>query len=137
MKKISFSQQAAHCYGVNPAMILDYIAFFCFKNRRIGAKEVDGEVWTYASISHINKSFTFFSARQIRTAIQHLVKRNAILVSEHNQKGYDRTKWYTPTAEGWLNSSFDKYVKPTDINDKPIPINNIKERIPVREFQEI
>ena len=136
MKKISFALKAAEAYGVNPAIILDYIAFFCWANHRKRMSIIDGKIWTYASVRHISESFPFFTDRQIRTAIVHLIRKGAIVTGEYNQKGYDKTKWYSPTADGWLNCSFDLNVRPYDKNVKPIPVDNIIET-EVRNFQEI
>jgi hypothetical protein len=114
MSKFFFQKKLAKIYGVNEAIVLEYIHFFSTKN--VGSKKHyhDGKYWTYGSVNVISKHFPFWSERQVWRILKSLEQHGAIDVGSFNRKAYDRTKWYTIS---------DK-CRPFYQTVKPIPVVN-------------
>jgi len=89
-----FDVEVAKEVGVIPAIIYHNIRYWCDKNRANGVNLVDGYTWSYNSNKAFRELFPYLTASQIRTAIDKLVEKKFILVSEFNQKPFDHTKWY-------------------------------------------
>jgi len=106
VSKFYFNPNIAKQYGVNEAIVLEYIFFWQSR----GKKKRDGRYWTYGSVSTITKHFPFWSNKQVWRILKSLEEKEAILVGSFNKKGYDRTKWYSVNEE-----VFSQMVKPIPV----------------------
>jgi hypothetical protein len=55
----------------------------------------------YESVAQMREAFPYFSARQVRSALDSLIQQGAVDVGCFNRLGLDRTRWYTLTDYGW------------------------------------
>lgn len=131
-----FDVDVAKQYGVNAAILLQYIFFWCEKNKANGKHLYDGYVWSYNSLSAFQELFPYLSVYQIRTALSKLEDDKLIIKGDYNKKGFDKTNWYAVTEAGYAALKNHKsMVKKPQIDDskitnrscenhKPIPVNN-------------
>jgi len=110
MSKYYFNKDVAKRYGVNEAIVLEMLYFRLSKTNHI----YDGKKWWFGSIKHIQKSFPFYTEKQVWRIMNSLEKQKAVIVGNYNKMKYDRTKWYTMTEE-----AISQMVKPI-----PVVINN-------------
>ena len=96
----SFDVEIAEKYGVNAALLLQNIAYWVQYNRANGKNYYDGYYWTYNSRKALCAIFPYLSPRQIETAVQKLIDAGLVITGNYNEKPYDRTLWYTLTAQG-------------------------------------
>ena len=94
-----FKAESAKKYGVVEATVLHHLVFWVHKNALNKVNNHEGKVWTYNSVKAFTGIFTFLSADQVRRVLRNLEKKGAIEVGSFNKLGFDRTKWYTITAE--------------------------------------
>lgn len=95
-----FSVAAAEEVGVNAAVILEHLAFYCEKNRANGVHEHDGLFWTYMSVSAMTALHPYMSSSSVKTALRKLRDAGYIRVEKLSDFGYDRTNWYAVTETG-------------------------------------
>ena len=64
-------------------------------------KEIDGELWTYQSLSDLRKKyFPWWSLATIARILKSLEEKKLIKIGCHNKLGFDRTQWYCFNQEG-------------------------------------
>jgi uncharacterized phage protein (TIGR02220 family) len=125
-----FDQQDAERYGVEEAVMLYNLRFWCDKNRANGkniheARDGQQRAWTYNSVRAFQDLFPFWTAAKVRRILQKLYDAGAIDRGHFNKVAYDRTLWYTVMTEESLceNTDFD-LSKSTNRNgqtNEPIP----------------
>ena len=117
--KICCYRKHAEWYGYIEACLLHHFMYWIDFNRKKKQHLHDGKVWTYASVSTLQKSyFPCFSVGQIRRAIDSLFKRNVIIKGNYNKFKYDKTTWYALTDEDGLVETaipFDEYDRSDEI----------------------
>ena len=86
--------------GVNAAIMLEHIDFWCTKNKANGRNFHDGYYWTYNSVKAFKEIYPYMSEKAIRTALDKLKGGGYIVTGTYNEKPYDKTKWYAVTAKG-------------------------------------
>ena len=86
--------------GVNAAIMLEHIDFWCTKNKANGKHFHDGYYWTYNTAKAFREIYPYMSEKAIRTALGKLESGGYIVTGTYNDKPYDRTKWYAVTPEG-------------------------------------
>jgi len=96
-----FDVDIATQYGVNAAIILNNLYFWCEHNRVNGKYFFDGLYWTYNSNKAMQELFPYMSGRQIDTAIQKLVDAGIVVKGHYSANKYDRTMWYALTSTGF------------------------------------
>lgn len=127
-----FNVEMAKKYGVNAAIVIRHLQFWIIKNKSNKKHLHDSRTWTYCSVKAFTKIFPYWSVRQLRVILDHLIADGVILKGSYNPKGYDHTTWYAFVDEQAF-VKFDKsigqirqmerskttnpYVKP----DQPIP----------------
>lgn len=99
----SFSIESAAKYGVIEAILYENIIHWLRINKANESNIKDGKVWTYNSVQAYAKLFSYLSAKQIRRALESLVKQGAIVKGEYNQANYDKTSWYSVPDESVLS----------------------------------
>lgn len=98
----SFSVDVAKEVGVNAAILLQSIKFWCAKNKANGKNEHDGLYWTYNSVKAWQELYPYLGKSAIDSALKRLEERGYIRVGNFNKIAYDRTKWYAITEKGLL-----------------------------------
>ena len=124
-----FEVDVAVKYGVNAAVLLNNIYFWCQKNKANKRNYYDGYYWTYNSRNAFTEIFPYLSERQIKTALDKLIEDNVIKTGCYNEDARDRSLWYTLTEKGWwmmqkcqmhtaeMSNANDENVRPLpDIN---------------------
>jgi len=95
----SFDTKDAEKYGVESAVILYNLRHWLEKNKANGKHEHDGFFWTYNSAAAFEKLFPYMNRRTISRNLQKLMIAGVVVIGNYNQKGYDRTQWYTIPME--------------------------------------
>lgn len=96
----SFSVDVAKEVGVNAAILLQSIKWWCEKNRANGKHCHDGLYWTYNSVKAWQELYPYLGKSAIDNALKKLEERGFIKVGNYNKSAYDRTKWYAITDDG-------------------------------------
>lgn len=128
-----FSVEAASMVGVEAAIILNNMAFWCLHNLENNMNIKDGMAWTYNSIAALKNLFPYLSQGKIRRAVETLVGCGAIVVGSYSEDKRDRTKWYAVTEYGFAVAGFSGCVqkqqmhllKSTNAIDEADKSNNI------------
>ena len=97
----SFEVDIAVKYGVNAAILLNNLYFWCQKNKANKHNFYDGSYWTYNSRSAFTEIFPYLSERQIKTALDKLIEDGVIKTGCYNKDARDRSLWYALTEKGW------------------------------------
>lgn len=106
-----FSVEAASMVGVEAAIILNNMAFWCLHNLENNMNIKDGMAWTYNSIAALKNLFPYLSQGKIRRAVETLVDCGAIVVGSYSEDKRDRTKWYAVTEYGFAIAGFSDCVQ--------------------------
>lgn len=117
----AFEVGVAEDVGVIAAIVFYEIEFWVSFNMKEGKNKRKGEWWTYQSAASLARELPYLTERQIRYAIDKLVKHKYIKRGNFNKKGYDKTKWYT------VNSvKTDTFVRNSDTFVSKIDKSDIK-----------
>ena len=81
--------------GINEAVILQQIHYWCETNRKAGRNFHDGRYWTYNTFDQWAEEFPWLSKRHIQNLFAKLEKNGYLISGNYNQIKMDRTKWYT------------------------------------------
>ena len=87
----SFDVDVAALYGVNAAILLQNIYYWCEHNRLNEKHYYDGEYWTYNSRKAFAEQFPYMGDKQIRSALGKLKDEGLIITGCYNNSSYDRT----------------------------------------------
>jgi len=115
----SFNKTIAKKCGILSAVIYNHIEFWIQKNEADEKHFYDGKYWTYFTLNGIQKIFDYVTVKQIRLAIDKLIKADLIETGNYNKTPYDRTLWYS------LKAKIDLPKKENGILQKGTPIPDI------------
>jgi len=115
----SFNKTIAKKCGILSAVIYNHIEFWIQKNEADEKHFYDGKYWTYFTLNGIQKIFDYVTVKQIRLAIDKLIKADLIETGNYNKTPYDRTLWYS------LKTKIDLPKKENGILQKGTPIPDI------------
>lgn len=104
----SFNINIAKKIGINGAIILENLYFWCKKNKANNKNFFENNFWTYNSIKAWKELLPYFSEKQIRTTLDKLEKMNLIKTGNYSKLKYNRTKWYSLTADALMLFGDDK-----------------------------
>lgn len=93
----SFNVNVANLYGIEEAILLENIYFWCQKNKANEKHIINGKVWTYNSAKAFAEQFPYMTESKIYRTLKKLEDNGLIETGEFNNTAYDRTKWYTVT----------------------------------------
>ena len=110
-----FNVEIATSYGLNCAILLDNILFWCEKNKANKKNFYDGFYWTYNSNEAFSKLFPYMTPKVIRTSLDKLILEGLLLKGNYNQNQYDRTAWYAVTLKTLI---LYHIVDPEDYTEK-------------------
>lgn len=126
-----FDTNIAKVCGIEEAVILENIYFWCKKNEA-NNKLTNGKPWTYNSVKAFNTIFDYLSPSKISRALKNLETNGYIEIDEFNANSYDHTKWYcitdkTRKAFGEENekSNFQNEKSNNDFDDSIIEKSKI------------
>ena len=121
-----FETDIAKLYGINSAILLYNIRFWCEHSKANGKNFHDGRYWTYNSTKAFQELFPYLSDKQIRKALQNLIEDGVLITGNYNQVAYDRTLWYAITEKG--ESIIKKAEMDISQRDKSIfPVGRMEE----------
>lgn len=95
MSDHSFEVADAIKYGVEPAIIIKNLRFWLAKNVANGRHQYDGHYWTYNSAKAFAELFPYWTSNKLQKLLKRMEDDGIILSGVYNERGYDRTKWYT------------------------------------------
>lgn len=103
MKRIdeshSFSPRIAEQVGVEKAILLKDIYYWCAHNKENDANFHEGKYWTFNSAEALAEHYPYMSRRSISRWLSELQRDGWIWIGNFNKKGFDRTKWYAINAD--------------------------------------
>lgn len=115
-------------YGAEEAIMLYNFRFWIWKNKANEKHFHEGRYWTYNSKKAMVKIFPFWTERRIKTILDNLTKKGALLKGNFSDNKMDRTNWYS-LVDG--NVLMEKQFSSASIDEnRPlntdiIPDNNI------------
>lgn len=124
----SFDSDIATEYGVNCAILLNHLWFWCEKNRANEKHYYNGHYWTYSSVKALEELFPYMSKNTITRSLTKLKDNELLIEGNYNKSAYDRTKWYALTQKAYSILSKTEIHLPKIRNgnnqkQKPIPDN--------------
>lgn len=136
----SYYKDFAAKYGVFEAVLLTNIKYWIEKNEANDVHFHDGRYWTFNSYPAFHKIFWYVSERQIRTALENLRKKGAIITGNYNERKGDRTIWYALSDEvlgicqNCQTETPDHLTNMSDPSDESVrPLPNINTYINTKE----
>lgn len=111
----AFNVEEAIKYGVEKAILLQHIRFWCNQNAGKEDSKHDGRVWMYQSVEDMHKHYPYWSTHKLHRMLKDMEKDGLIVSGNYNKIGYDRTKWYS------INIDFAELQNGTDESATPIP----------------
>ncbi len=124
----SFDVKIAQKYGILEAILLENIYYWIKKNEANNKHFYDEKYWTYNSRKAFAEIFPYASEKQIRTALEKLIKNGLLITGSYNQDGRDRTLWYSLTDRG-ISLFLKRQMQQTNKSDtlaqegEPLPDN--------------
>ena len=95
----TFDAALAQKIGLNEAIVLSQIRYWVDRNREADRNYHDGKYWVYNTFEQWQEQFPWWSVRTLKSVFKSLENNGYIVAGHYNQKGYDRTKWYTLSEE--------------------------------------
>lgn len=108
----SLNVRLAKAAGVNAALVHAKIAYYLKINIANNTNLRDGKHWVRFTAEEIQDLLPCLTVKQVRTAIDKLKQRNAIIVGESHYNGPFRTTWYT-IPDNILNKAYPKNINPS------------------------
>lgn len=109
-----FEARAAEVVGVNAAILLHNLAYWCNHNRQNGRNLNDGAYWTYNSNRAFREQFPYLGRDAIETAIKKLEDGGYVVIGNFNEDKRDRTRWFSVTEAGYALDRNDECGEVTD-----------------------
>lgn len=124
-RPITINPDLAIAVGLNEAIVLQQVQYWCEHNEETGRNFRDGHFWVYNSFPEWQKQFPWWCEKTVKTIFSKLEKRNLLITANYNRLSMDRTKWYRINHEeldAIADSSSGK-IYPMDRVDitRPIP----------------
>jgi hypothetical protein len=113
-----FNVDEAHKYGVEKAILLQHIRFWCVQNKGKDTHEHDGLVYMYQSAQDMHKHYPYWSRQKISRLLRDMEAEGIIKSGNFNKFAYDQTKWYT------INIECSELNNRSSESEQPIPYTN-------------
>lgn len=91
----TFDRVLAEAYGIEEALVIHHLQYWISLNKRTAKNLHDGKTWMYSTYQEIAEHFTILNRRQVRHAIDNLVKFNVIKKGNYNKLDCDCTIWFS------------------------------------------
>lgn len=87
--------ELAAAIGLNEAIVLQQVHYWCRINARAGRNFRDGHYWVYNSIPQWHSQFPWWKSEgPVKAAFRNLENRKLLISGNYNRLKIDRTKWY-------------------------------------------
>lgn len=96
-----FEARAAEVVGVNAAILLHNLAYWCNHNRHNDRHLHRGAYWTYNSNKALREQFPYLGRDAIESAIRRLEEGGYVVIDNFSDDRRDRTRWFSVTKEGY------------------------------------
>ena len=120
--------ELAVAIGLNEAVVLQQVHYWCELNEKAGRNFHDGHYWVFNSYPEWQKQFPWWCEKTVKTTFSKLEKRNLLITANYNNKAMDRTKWYRVNHEALDSIADDSSGKNYPMNRediaRPLPENN-------------
>ena len=127
---LAFQSEIAVEYGLNEAIILQKIHYWTKLNAKDNRNLRNGYYWVYVTLDDLSGQLPFFSKSTIQRTLKNLKDEGVLIVSNYNQRKYDKTVWYRIDYEK-LEKTLKAYGQIDHIDivkmNTPIPKNNKEE----------
>lgn len=130
----SFSPHIAAIVGIEKAILLKNIYYWCKENQARGINFHEGRYWTYNSASSLEAIYPYMKRRSIARWVSELNEDGWIEIGNFNKAGFDRTTWYSINADkydqailnavGHFDQSIGQNGQRIGQNGQPIPLVN-------------
>ena len=117
--RTSFDTRLATFVGINAAIVHEKIAYFITENKKSGRNEIDGHFWYYATYRELSDRIGILTEKQVRTAVDALVRSGYLKVGYFSYGNVNRTPWYTIEDETMLMIYPQKSSAPTGDRSAP------------------
>ena len=109
----AFNVDEAVKYGVEKAVLLQHIRFWCVQNEGKDTHQHAGLVYMYQSAQDMHKHYPYWSRQKISRLLRDMEAEGLIKSGNFNKVQYDQTKWYTITLKcSDLNNRISKPEQP-------------------------
>lgn len=92
-----FNIEIAKIVGTTAATVLHNFKFWCEKNAANRRHYHDGLYWTYNTLTALTELFPYLTLKQVRTALDKLIKHGLLVKGNYNSDVFDRSLWYAVT----------------------------------------
>ena len=96
-----FNIELAKEYGIDTAVVVHHLAYWCHKNKAENRNFEAGTWWTYNSVQGLQKMLPFWTRDQLRRRIERAIETGVLIRGNFNSMGYDRTTWYSLAPLIW------------------------------------
>ena len=106
-----FDVDVAQRCGVNAAILLSDIQYWCERSKGDPAHLREGRVWMWSSVRDFRERHPYLTARQIRYALEQLTASEVVITAQYSDRALDRTIWYSPVDLTPVANAFDNSGK--------------------------
>ena len=106
-----FDVDLAQRCGVNAAILLSDIQYWCERSKGDPAHLREGRVWMWSSVRDFRERHPYLTARQIRYALEQLTAAEVVITAQYSDRALDRTIWYSPVDLTPVANAFDNSGK--------------------------
>ena len=96
-----FNIELAQKYGIDTAVLVHHLSYWCHKNKAEDRNFEAGTWWTYNSVQGLQKMLPFWTRDQLRRRIEKAIDLEVLIRGNFNAMGYDRTAWYSLSPLIW------------------------------------
>jgi len=107
--------------GIEKAIFLQDIAYWCDYNRSSDLNFREGEYWTYSTIDNFCKRHPYWTQKQLRRIISSCEESGLLITDNYNEDKRDRTKWYTVSDEVLKVLALEKAVAEAQMGSLECP----------------
>ena len=133
---IMVTKELATLLGLNEAIVLQQVHYWCNHNERAGNNFRDGYYWCFNAYTKWHEEFPWWGDKTIRTTFRKLENLGLLVTGNYNRVKMDRTKWYRIDYDALDALIAANYPPPETENPQPFGKNyrmesaNITEPIP-------
>lgn len=130
-RPLTINPDLALAVGLNEAIVLQQVQYWCEHNEEAGRNFRDGHFWVYNSFPEWQKQFPWWCEKTVKTIFSKLEKRNLLITANYNRLSMDRTKWYRVNHEELdaITDSPSGKIYPMDRVDITRPLPEINTEI--------
>lgn len=104
----TFDVDLAEIHGLEAAILIHHFQYWIRHNRKLKRNFRDGRTWTFQTIAEICAHFPYWTYKQTRRILDHLVDKKILVKGNFNKTEFDRTVWYAFVNESdFLNKLYD------------------------------